>query len=302
MAKQKIADIISNAEATKTTSSVNVIDDITRSANTDLVKVETVGSITRSYIDVPVKQKDEEGKEVVVYHKLRNAVAVATLNNIGMLSEVRKKSLKYIVLGMAKITDEHASSVGLKSAKALIKAIYPDYSDNTINKYRRIGLLFSRSTEDVNDFSYMSFIDEDVSISNLDVILTLFEGLKVEEMSLAERESAVSDFYTKYIITDMIHLHGSQTELKKEVKEILNPSITVEAKEVEEDTETATGTATETATEATEGATETATETATDSTAETASRAITSLTLIFKGNKVAEEALSTLMEELSKMF
>ena len=273
---QNVAELIGNAQ---TIADVNP---------TDLVKVETTGNITRNYIEIPVEIKDDNGDKVTVYRKLRNELAVTSMATLEIIGELRKKSLKMLVLAMAKITDEHAQSTdkSLKTARALIKAKYPEYSDNTINKYRRIGLLFSNDTESATDYSYTSFIDEDVSISNLDVILTLFDGLDVEKATKAERNKAVADFYDKYIITDKIHLHASQKDLKKEVHDILNPAIEVEAKDV---TETATGT-------------ETATETATDSTAETAQKAITALALIFKGNTTAESAISVLMAELNKLF
>ena len=190
----------------------------------------------------------------------------------------------------------------LKTARALIRAKYPEYSDNTINKYRRIGLLFSNDTESATDFSFCEFIDEDVSISNLDVILTLFDGLDVEKATKAERLKAVSDFYGNYIATDMIHLHNSQKELKKEVHEILNPAIEVEAKEVDEkstdvEQEKSTDVEQEKSTDV-----EHEKSTDVDSTAETAQKAITALSLIFKGNSEAEKAISILMVEINKLF
>ncbi|MBO7716645.1 MAG: hypothetical protein J6S85_23970 [Methanobrevibacter sp.] len=272
--------------------------------NTSLVKSETTGNITRNYIEIPVEIKDENGEKVTVFRKLRNELAVASMATIDILTELRKKSLKMLVLGMAKITDEHAQSVDktLKTARALIRAKYPEYSDNTINKYRRIGLLFSNDTESATDFSFCEFIDEDVSISNLDVILTLFDGLDVEKATKAERLKAVSDFYGNYIATDMIHLHNSQKELKKEVHEILNPAIEVEAKEVDEkstdvEQEKSTDVEQEKSTDV-----EHEKSTDVDSTAETAQKAITALSLIFKGNSEAEKAISILMVEINKLF
>ena len=272
-----------------------------------IVKSETVGTMTRDYLEVPITTKDENGEKITVYRKCSNALAVSALSTIGMLGELRKKSLKMLVLGMAKITDEQAQAVdkSLKTARALIKAMYPEYSDNTINKYRRIGLLFGNDSNNATDYEYNSFIEADVSISNLDVILTLFDKFDVEKASAKEREVAVSDFYAKYIMTDMIHLHASQSVLKKEVHDILNPPIEGTAKEIDESDEQAQTEQAQTEQAQTEQAqTEQAqTEQAsTDSTAETAQHSIATLSLIFKGNKTAEDAIAILMQELSKLF
>ena len=303
MAKEKLTKSV---EQTPLTSEIEKISSI---STFSVVKTENVGTMVKNYIEVPIKEKDENGEEITVYRKCRDVVAVTSLQTIGMLSDVRKKSLKYIVLGMAKITDAHAQAVDkkLKTAKALISHVYPDYSDNTINKYRRIGLLFGNNAEDISDFSYKSYIDEDVSISNLDVILTLFNNLDVEKTTPAEREKAVSDFYAKYIVTDMIHLHASQSVLKKEVHDILNPAIEGTAKELDSTAETAqtdsTAETAQTDSTAETAQTDSTAETAQiDSTAETAQHSIATLTLIFKGNKTAEDALAVLMEELSKLF
>ena len=267
----------------------------------DLIKSETTGEVTRNYIEVPVEIKNEKGDKVTVYRKCRNPLAVASLSTIGMLGEFRKKSLKMLVLGMAKITDEHAQSTDkhLKTAKALIKAMYPEYSDNTIGKYRRIGLLFSEDVTDAANYRYISFIDEDTTISNLDVVLTLFDKFDVEKATQAERQKAVSDFYAEYIVTNRLHLHKSQADLKKEVHDILN-SVDGESKDLDDKNEQGTpeqGTPEQGTPE--QGTPEQA---KTDSTAETAQHSIATLTLIFKGNKTAEDALAILMEELSKLF
>ena len=267
----------------------NVLDNLNNATNFTtpecaIVKSETTGKITRNFIEIPVTIKDDNGDKKVVMRKCRDELTVSSLSTIGMLGELRKKSLKMLVLAMAKITDDEAQKVdkSLKTAKALIRALYPEYSDNTVNKYRRIGLLFSNNVENATDFMYNELIDQDVSISNLDVVITLFDKFDVEKATKAERAKALTDFYEKYIATDIIHLHASQSDLKKEVHEILNPSIEGTAKEIDETAQTETA--------------------QTESTAETAQHSIATLTLIFKGNKTAEDALAILMEELSKLF
>ena len=275
-------------EQEQRTVSQELLYDVLSNQSTNVVKTEKSGTIIRDYIDIPVKTKDKEtGEEVTTYYKCRNELAVNSLSVIGLMKSVRDKSVKNIVLAMAKITNEQAQAVhkSLKTAKALIKSLYPDYSDNTINKYRRIGLLFSRNTSDMKDFHYISFIEEDTPISNLDAVLTLFDGLDIEQASVEEREKAVADFYDKYIITDMIHLQASQSKVKKEVHDILNPVITVEAREVE---------AQEQAQEQAQAQEQTQ--------AEEISTALTAMSIMFKGNAVAEQAIATLMQELSKLF
>ena len=256
---------------------------------------ETTGNITRDYVLIPVQTKDENGNKITVMRKCRNELAVNSLATIDVLTQVRGKSLKMIVLGMAKITDEHAKSVdkSLKSAKALIHAKFPEYSENTIQKYRNIGLLFSNNVNDSADFSYIGFIDEDISISNLDVVLTLIKLESIEKASVEERQKAVADFYDKYIATDRIHLSKSQNDLKDEVRKILNPDITVEGKVIDEKTEDG---------QTEDGQTEETEETEEEVQKEQAQYSIEHLKVIFTGNKKAEKAIAILMEELSKLF
>ena len=253
---------------------------------TTITLSETTGNITREYIEIPVEVKDENGNKVVVMRKCRNQLAVSSLSTIDILSQVRTKSLKMLVLAMGKITDEHAQAVdkSLKTAKALIRRKFPEYSENTISKYRRIALLFSNDITSATDFSYISFIEEDTPISNLDCILTLIDLEDVEKASIEERQKAVAMFYDKYIVTDLIHLSASQTTLKKEVHDILNPAIEVTVKVVDDETK-----AEETKAEETEPL-------------EEAQLSIEKLKLIFNGNNKAQKALATLMEELSKLF
>lgn len=270
------------------------------------VKTEQAGNITRDYMDVTLEVKNEDGEKVVVTRKLRNALAVSAMSIIEVLSKVNRASLKMIVGAMSKITDEHAQSVdkSLKTAKALIKTMFPEYSDNTISKYRRIGKLFFEDTEDAGNFHYCSFIDEDVPISNLDVVLTLFDGIDVEKASKEELAQAVSDFYAKYIVTDMIHLNASQKVLKKEVHYILNPVIDAEAKEVDTDTPE-TPKKEELAKQAKEaeeaGEVEVTPEMERAEAIADFTLTLNAMSVMLKGNKQAEKAIKVLIDELAKM-
>ena len=278
-------------------------------ANNITALTETTKSgITKNFVEVNVETKDENGNKHIVTRKIYNELAVNTLVTIEQLSFIRNKSLKALVLSFGKITDKVAESVGLKSAKALIKTKFPEYSDNTISKYRRIALLFSNSLEDASDFTYCEFIPQDTPISNLDVVLTLFKDIDVEKSTKEEREKALSDFYDKYIITDTIHLSASQQALKKEVREIVNPTIiTVEANEVdntnteEENTNTEDNTNTEeenTNTEEENTNTEDFTNSEND---EIVNRAFAILKVKIHGNKKAEKLFTQFLEELEKI-
>ena len=265
------------------------MNDFLNEVNNITALTETTKSgITKSFIEIPVEVKDDDGKKHIVTRKVYNELAVNTLVTIEQLTYVRKASLKALVLSFGKITDKVAESVGLKSAKALIKAKFPEYSDNTISKYRRIALLFSNNTEDATDFTFCEYIPQDTPISNLDVILTLFKDIDVEKASYEEREKALCDFYDKYIITDTLHLCTSQQSLKKEVREIVNPTIiTVDGKEID-NTEAENNT--ENNTEA-----ENNTESEND---EIVNRAFAILKVKISGNKKAEKLFSDFLKIL----
>ena len=252
--------------------------------------VETTGTgVTTEYVEIPVEVKDEKtGEKVVKQRKLYNKLAVNALVNIDKLLFISSKSTKGLVLGMAKLTKAHAEAVGLKSVKALLHNKFGKELDvNTIEKYRRIGLLFAADRNDPNNYEWREGIDSEVSVSNLDVVMTLF-NLKENKINLEnctddEIDEMFADFYGKYIVLDRIHLLASQKSLKEEVKEILNPSIEAEAiiKDADEN-----------------GADENGVD---ESATESALKAITTLRLLFKGNKDAEKALKKLADMIDTL-
>ena len=259
--------------------------------------VETTGTgITNSYVEIPVEMKDEKtGEKKLVNRKIYNELAVNALVSIEQLLFISGKSTKGLVLGMAKLTKAHAESVGLKSVKALLHNKFGKMLDvNTIEKYRRIGLLFSADRKDANNYEWRDGIDPDVSVSNLDAVMTLF-GLKEKKINLeicsdAELDELFEEFYGQYIVLDKIHLLKSQKDLKAEVHDILHPVIDVECVELDEqDAENGEQDAENGEQDAENGEHE-------ETTAETALQALTTLQLIFKGNKDAEKALKKLSE------
>ena len=117
--------------------------------------VETTGTgITNTYVEIPVEMKDEKtGEKKLVNRKIYNDLAVNALVSIEQLLFISGKSTKGLVLGMAKLTKAHAESVGLKSVKALLHNKFGKLLDvNTIEKYRRIGLLFAADRKDANNY------------------------------------------------------------------------------------------------------------------------------------------------------
>ena len=259
--------------------------------------VETTGTgVTNTYVEIPVEMKDDKtGEKKLVNRKIYNEVAVSALVSIEQLLFISGKSTKGLVLGMAKLTKAHAESVGLKSVKALLHNKFGKLLDvNTIEKYRRIGLIFSADRKDPNNYEWREEIDTEVTVSNLDAVMTLF-GLKEKKINLetcsdAELDELFEDFYGQYIVLDKIHLLKSQKDLKAEVHEILHPSIDVECVELDSEyTENGEQDAENGEQDAENGEHE-------ETTAETALQALTTLQLIFKGNKDAEKALKKLSE------
>lgn len=261
---------------------------------------ETSGTgITTSFVEVPVETKDERtGEKVIVMRKVRNELAVNALVSIEQLLFIAGKSTKGLVLGMAKLTKAHAESIGLKSVKALLRNKFGKELDvNTIEKYRRIGLLFAADRRDPNNYEWREGIDPDVTVSNLDVVMTLFDlkGKKInlEMCSDSELDALYDNFYGQYIVLDKIHLLATQKTLKEEVKEILNPSIDGYAIEKDVD-ETSEGEG-ECEGEC-EGEGEGEGECKTDNAQESALNAIMILQTLFKDNKEAQKALKKIAD------
>ncbi len=259
---------------------------------------ETSGTgIVTSFVEIPVETKDERtGEKVIVMRKLRNELAVNAMVSIEQLLFIAGKSTKGLVLGMAKLTKAHAESIGLKSVKTLLHNKFGKELDvNTIDKYRRIGLLFAADRKDPNNYEWRDGIDPDVSVSNLDAVMTLFDlkGKKInlEACTDAELDALYEDFYGQYIVLDKIHLLATQKTLKEEVKEILNPSIDGYAieKDIDENSEGNNSEGDNSEGDNSEGDNG-------DNVQESALNAIMILQTLFKENKDAQKALKKLAD------
>ena len=114
----------------------------------------------------------KDGETKTVTRTIDNPKLVTTLTNIDKLSVMNGVSLSLIVLSMGMVDNELAKKYGFKSATDLLKKKYAKtWSDNTIVKYYNIARVFGDFSGDSPKFR--SELDDDISISNLDVVLTL---------------------------------------------------------------------------------------------------------------------------------
>ena len=270
------------------------INDIIKSVNNlpSIATVETVGKVKTDVIQIAVEKKDENGNKVTVYNTLRNKLAVRSLVDMETLCNLETVSKKAFCIACGRLTPENAKEVGLKSAlDLLVKTFGKKYSRNTLSKYRRISRIFAKPcTLDKITYEWRDGIDALVSVSNLDVVLTLVEGCEnVDEMTDKELSNAFETFYANYIATERVHLNSAQSELKKEVKAIINPDSIIdgEAKEVGE-TETPSETPSETEVNHEEEA------------KIEVSEAINLISAYFKGDEEVEAFMLTLIKKLGE--
>lgn len=208
---------------------VNDIADVTTYAesfalpemSTELTVSDKDGIVTRSFM---YKSTDKDGN--ITYKTAKSELTMAFINSVNFWAKVGKVAPRNIAIEMAQITDEVAKSEGYKSSKEMIKSIFPDYTDNTINGYRRAGWFFGiKETDEKGQvhYRYRNGVDDDTSINNLTAVLTLcdipkdYQKLKVEEVNTLYKK-----FYEKYILTGEINLSLPQSELKKQISAIQN--------------------------------------------------------------------------------
>lgn len=264
-------------------------------ATNSIATTETVGKIKSDVIQIAVEKKDENGNKVTVYNTLRNKLAVRTMVDMETLCNLETISKKAFCIACGRLTVENAKEVGLKSPlDLLVKTFGKKYSRNTLSKYRRISKIFSKPIEDGKiTYEWREGIDSFVSVSNLDVVLTLVKDCEnVDEMSEKELKNAYLTFHANYIATERIHLNFSQSELKKEVKAIINPDSIIDgvAKEVG-DNETEANNTTETEASETEVNKE-------EEAKMEVSEAIATISNFFKGDSEVEAFMLTLIKKL----
>ena len=172
----------------------------------------------------------KDGETKLVTRTIDNPKLVTTLTNIDKLSVMNNVSLSLIVLSMGMVDNDLAKKYGFKSATDLLKKKYAKtWSDNTIVKYYNIARVFGDFSGDTPKFR--SELDDDISISNLDVVLTLckdYDKAKTPD----EFTEVFNTFWNTYVSTGLVHLYNTQKKLKEEVDKAKKGVIDGVAKDV----------------------------------------------------------------------
>ncbi|MBO7732705.1 MAG: hypothetical protein J6S67_09140 [Methanobrevibacter sp.] len=189
--------------------------------STELTVSDKDGIVTKSFM---YKSTDKDGN--VTYKTAKSELTMSFINSVNFWAKVGKVAPRNIAIEMAQVTEEMAKSEGYKSVKEMIKSIYPNYTDNTINGYRRAGWFFGIKEIDEKGqvhYRYRNGIDGDTSINNLTAVLTLCNIPKdYQKLSTDEVNGLYKAFYEKYILTGEINLSLPQSELKKQISAIQN--------------------------------------------------------------------------------
>ena len=227
-------------------SKVNTETVNTETVNTEIVKTTGFDMLDRLLAKVKPDTKVVAGKETevitikyevkkdgetkLVTRTIDNPKLVTTLTNIDKLSVMNNVSLSLIVLSMGMVDNELAKKYGFKSATDLLKKKYAKtWSDNTILKYYNIARVFGDFSGDSPKFR--SELDDDISISNLDVVLTLCKDYD-KAKTLDEFTEVFNIFWNTYVSTGLIHLYNTQKKLKEEVEKAKKGVIDGVAKDV----------------------------------------------------------------------
>lgn len=189
--------------------------------STELTVEDKDGIVTTDFM---YKSTDKDGN--ITYKRAKSLATMSFINSVNFWAKVGKVAPRNIAIEMAQITDEVAKSEGYKSSKEMIKSIFPDYTDNTINGYRRAGWFFGVKEVDENGqihYRYRNGIDDDVSINNLTAVLTICNIPKdYQKLSTVEHDALYKVFYENYVLTGEINLSLPQSELKKQISAIQN--------------------------------------------------------------------------------
>lgn len=188
------------------------------------LKAETVKGKEVELYEFSYNKKTKQG-ETATTVQIRDKYAIATMLDIDTFTALSTMSLKGLCIAMARLTKQTAEKAGFKSVVDMVSEKHTNLSKNTLQKYRRIGLLFGDISED--GYMWRSFIPQSVSVSNLDVVLTLFDKVDVEALTQEKLEERCQKFYEEYIVTDKISLTATQKKLKEQVHLIKNPPIDV---------------------------------------------------------------------------
>ena len=194
------------------------------------VKTEKLAGIESNVYSYTTEVKNKDGQTEIVTRTIRGALAVKTMSLLDKLVYLESQSTKLIVLSMAKLTKKDAESIGKKSVKELILDRFPKYDGNTVDRYRKLGLLFANDRKNADDFTFCDGIPQDTSVTNLDCIIRVLQlkerkdskgkAISLENLTDSEIES-LRDEILHYIIMDRLHPLKPLKALRDEVDEIL---------------------------------------------------------------------------------
>ena len=221
---------------------------------------------------------------------------VEIFERVDYLTQVSDESRKALCIELSLITEEAIKKAGIKGGFAgfITKCFGAKLDSNTAGRYRRIGKVFGTKSITETDgtvrtsYVWKSPISADVSVTNLGQVLGLV-GLPKDYDKLSDDEicELYDKFVSTYIVSGALSLDCSLKELRKAIRE-LSDMVTATAEEVENG-ETENGE---------NGEPENGEPENGETNEESATLALDTLALYFKGN---EKALA-LLTELSEML
>ena len=275
------------------------------------VKTEMLAGI-ESNVYSYVTSIEKDGKTELVTRTIRNAVAVKAMSLLDKLVYLETQSAKLTVLAMSKLTKAHAESIGKKTVKELILDRFPNYDGNTIDGYRRVGLLFANDRKNADDFTFCDGIPQDTSVTNLVAMIRVLElskrkdkdGKQISLEKLSDKELAgLRDEILHYIILDRLHPLATLKTLRVEIDNILKDKHAIDNNTLNTDGNETDGNETdgnETDGNETDNESNKELETLAQK-IERATHAINTLIEIFKDNETVKNATLAIVEEINKM-
>ena len=211
---------------------VDIVDSLLESTYslTTSVKTERLAGIESNVYSYTTEVKDKDGNIQLVTRTVRGQLAVKAMSLLDKLIYLEGQSAKLIVLSMAKLTKKDAEGIGKKSVKDLILDRFPKYDGNTIDRYRKLGLLFSADRKNPDNFEWCDGIPSDTSVTNLDCMIRVLQlkdrkdsnGKQISLEKLSDKEiEKLRDEVLHYVILNELHPSASLAKVREEVALIL---------------------------------------------------------------------------------